>query len=555
MLSTLAMITFLAISCGSKGDSLFGAANVLKRVPADAAVVAVMNVGQMMNKLNYSEFKKTEMFQEMLKEAKSDDLKKILENPESSGIAMNGQFCMYADVKGNKDINVGFILPVKNVKELEAAFEKAAKSKDDSPFKKIETGKGYKYVTGKDASNEFAIGWDKNVLVFVMETKSDAKESLDKILNLKKDKSILTNKNFKSDKAEKHDVMLWVQSDPIVKMAKEDKKLSRNLKMVSLAGISEKALNGNSMALYYDFNKGDMQAGLSYNMSKELEDEYGIIFKKKMETDFSAYFPKKHLSVFTMIGLDIKGISQVLKNRGFDGLVSNYLSSADMTLKDLEKGLKGEIALAVYADPTAKNPRDAQKVVLAIAFDNSDFANKVLELPKKFGAGELKKSGNRYMSPMSKDVQGIIKNNVFVISNDISVIDQIENGGYKGAEAIDKDSYADMNKGWMSAHIDYAQLFTTLKTLPLGATGISNMGDMLNLLNKYNELQSATAVVSTEEAKVIVNLKNKNDNSLRVLSQLLNKMYLDRDEIQKEMDKIDMSGEDEEANENEDESL
>jgi hypothetical protein len=107
----------------------------------------------------------------------------------------------------------------------------------------------------------------------------------------------------------------------------------------------------------------------------------------------------------------------------------------------------------------------------------------------------------------------------------------------------------------MSAHIDYAQLFTTLKTLPLGATGISNMGDMLNLLNKYNELQSATAVVSTEEAKVIVNLKNKNDNSLRVLSQLLNKMYLNRDEIQKEMDKIDMSEEDEEANENEDESL
>ncbi len=541
MLSTLALITLFTVSCGNKADSAFGAANVLKRVPSDAAVVAVMNVGQMMNKLNYADFKKTDMFKDLLKQANQEDLKKILENPEASGIAMNGQFCMFADnIKSPKEFRFGFILPVKNVKDLEALFEKAAKGSGDSPFKKIESAKGYKFVKGKKENNEFSLGWNKDILVIIVNTNSEAKESLENIFDLKKDKSILSNKSFKAEKAEKHDVMLWVQSDPIIKTLKEDKSIARSLKMISLLGLTEESLNGNTMALYYDFNKGDMQAGLSYNMNKDIAKEYGIIFKKKMDTDFSAYFPKKNLSVMTMMGLDIKGIREVLKNRGFDGTAESFLKESNITLDDIQKGFTGEIALASYIDPTAKDAAKEQKVVVAIAFNNSTFLDKLLEAPKSMGGGEIKKQGSRYMSSTNKEVQGIVKNNVFVISNDLSILDQIEKGGFKGNEAIEKSAYADMNKGWMSVHVDYTQLFASLSVMPLGRNSLLNTNELMKILSKYDELESANAVVSTEEAKVIVNLKNKDQNSLKVLSQIMNKLYLDRDKIQEQMGEDDM---------------
>jgi hypothetical protein len=126
---------------------------------------------------------------------------------------------------------------------------------------------------------------------------------------------------------------------------------------------------------------------------------------------------------------------------------------------------------------------------------------------------------------------------VFVISNDLTIIDQIEKGGFKGNEAIEKSAYADMNKGWMSVHVDYTQLFASLGGMSLGRNGILNTNELMKILSKYDELESANAVVSTEEAKVIVNLKNKDQNSLKVLSQIMNKLYLDRDKIQEQMEK------------------
>jgi hypothetical protein len=86
-------------------------------------------------------------------------------------------------------------------------------------------------------------------------------------------------------------------------------------------------------------------------------------------------------------------------------------------------------------------------------------------------------------------------------------------------------------------HVDYTQLFASLGGMSLGRNGILNTNELMKILSKYDELESANAVVSTEEAKVIVNLKNKDQNSLKVLSQIMNKLYLDRDKIQEQMEK------------------
>jgi hypothetical protein len=537
MLTALTMFSLLSVSCGSKKDSLSGANGILKKIPENAAAVAVINVGQMMKKLNYADFKKTEMFQDMLKEAKTDEMKKILENPESSGIDMSSQFCMYVDAKDKDDFSVVFLMPVKNIKDLESVFEKSAKAGKESPFKDIQSAKSFKYVTGKDASLSFGLGWDKNLMVFVYNTKSDVEKSLSAVFENNGDKNISSNKNFKVDRIAKHDMALWVQSDPFVSIVKADKKMSRTLKQITFLGLTEEALNGNTMAMYYDFNNGEMQAGISYKMNEQIEKEYGMIFKKKMNTDFSAYFPKKNLSGISMFGLDMNGLKKVMENRSVDGFANAYLGNMGIKLDEVIKGFDGEFAFASYANPNAKNPADNQKIVVAIALNNPEIINKLMKASRELGAGEIKKSGNRYMSAMTKEVQGIVKNNVFIISNDLSVIDKIENGGFKGDEAIESKHYSEMKKGWASGHVDYTQLISSLQNLPLDATDAPRMSEIIAILREYNELISSTAVANTEETKVIFTMKNKDKNSLKVFSELMNKAYINREKIQKEFEK------------------
>lgn len=543
MLATIAMLTIFSSSCGNgkQGDAIFGVTNVLKRIPSDAVAVTVVNVGQIMNKLDYNEFKKTDLFKRMLSEAKNDLAKQILENPESSGIATNGQFCMYVDVKGKEDYTVGILLPVKNVKDLEALFDKSAKEKADSPFKKIESTKEYKFVQSKEKEMNVGIAWDKKMLVMTISSQASATEILANLFDTKRKESILTNKNFKAEKAEGHDFMFWMQSDPIVKIAKADKDVAKTLKQISFLGLTEEALDGNTVSLFYDFEKGKMEGGLSYKMNKEIEKEYGGIFKNKIGTDFSKYFPKKHLSGLTIIGLDTKGIQEVLKNRSFDGLVNQQLSEIGLSLDDLVKGLNGEIAIGSYVDPAAENALQAQKVVVAIAFEKPELLDKLLALTGEMGVGQIKKEGSRYVSAASKEAQGLMDKKVFVLSNDLTILDQIEKGGFKGAEAIEKEHYADMSKGWMSGHIDYGQLLATLEDMPSGAMmgGMMGLGKAVKMLNQYNELESTTAVVSTEEAKVTVHLKNKSENSLKTLSKSADKMYIDRAKIKKQMEELE----------------
>ena len=65
-LTPIVMIALLFSACGGSSNKAgpvgFGVMNVLKKIPSDASVVAVMNVGQLMNKLDYKSFKETELF-------------------------------------------------------------------------------------------------------------------------------------------------------------------------------------------------------------------------------------------------------------------------------------------------------------------------------------------------------------------------------------------------------------------------------------------------------------------------------------------------------------
>jgi hypothetical protein len=534
MLLALALIPLLSVSCGNKEKS------ILTSVPSESAMVALVNTGQLLKKMNFEEFKKAEFFDKMLKELNSPQLNILFENTDKSGLDFNGQACVFAIGKESEDFEIGIIFSIKNAKALEANFEKTAK--ENSIFKKIESGKDFKYFESKEAGKYISMGWDKNILVVTISSKPDSKSSLDKIFNLKEEESILTNKSFNSFKIEKNDMMLWVQSDPIVKMLKKNKETSSSIKQLSFFGINDQLLNGNNMALFCNFNKGNIETTVKYAMNEQIVKEYGSILKKKIDTDFSSLFPMKNLSSITMIGLDMKGLNEVLKKRGIDVAADMYLQQNGISLEELKNGFKGEIALASYIDNSITDVRKRQKFVAALAFNNAEIIDKVAYLPKAIGVGELKKTGSRYTNKYMKDLQGIVKNNMFIISNDISVIEKIEKGGFNGDETINAATLTAMKNGWVGSHTNFLQFNSNLDEMDLELSS-QFMADLLKTAMKNNELESTTSISNTENAKITVLFKNKEQNSLYTISQLINKLYLESKNMEgkKDEQKIDLN--------------
>ncbi len=530
-------VSFLIISCGS-GSGSANLKEILKKIPSSSTMVSIIDMDQMMKKMDYQEFKKSEIFKSMLKEAKTEELKKILENPEISGISINSQFGMYVDVKSADDYVIGFILPIKSIKDFEAQIEKTAKE-EKSPFKNIKKESKFKFVEEKTEGNNIGIAWNDKMLIMNISSKSALKELFVKNFESNEKESILSNKEFKVENAKGHDILFWAQTAPIMKLLKEDKQISRSLKQIAYLGLTEKALEDNSFSIYCDFKKAEMESGMTYSMSEELTKEYGSIFSKKISTDFTKFFPKKDLVGLSMLALDLKAVNQVLKNRGFDGLINMFIGEMGLTIEDFTNGLKGEIAFANYIDPSSKDMIQSQKMVLAIAMNDPAFIDKLVDLAFKSGMGAVKKSGKRYVSSMSDKVQGIMVDKVFIISTDISIIDKIEKGGFGGNEAIAKSEYDKIKDGWLSNYVDYIQMVASLSETAGSTLGLdTDYNKILKKISEYNELEYSTSVLSDKEAKFNIYFKNKENNSLKTIVKLLDKVYLEREDIKNQLDKF-----------------
>jgi len=61
---------------------------------------------------------------------------------------------------------------------------------------------------------------------------------------------------------------------------------------------------------------------------------------------------------------------------------------------------------------------------------------------------------------------------------------------------------------------------------------------ILKKISEYNELEYSTSVLSDKEAKFNIYFKNKENNSLKTIVKLLDKVYLEREDIKNQLDKF-----------------
>lgn len=545
ILTFATMIALSLTSCNSEqgqgeiAASGFGVTNVLKKIPADAAVVGVLDLGQVMKKMDYDAFIQTEMFDDMLADIEGDNadyLREILKDPKQSGIATNGKVCMYVNMESEDNLGVNLLFPIRNLKNLEALFDKVAE-KEDSPFKNIMEGEGFKYIEDSKNDSKISLGWTKKMLCFSISEKQNTTDNLKTVFDTKRKESIMTNKKFKAEKSEGHDFMVWVNTTPIMKAVMQDEESAKQVtQSLFFAGLKKESLDDNVVTWYYNFEKGEMKSGISYNMSDDIVKEYGMIFKSKIKTDFKKYFPTKDMINLTVLGLDTKGILEVLNNRSVTGMADNQLASMGMTTAEIMKGLNGDIAIGTYAN-TDENATSSNKMVIAIAFENTELIDKLIASAGQMGE-EIKKEGNRLImlndEMLGENGGGLIDGKVLILASDAAVLDQIEKGGFKGDQTIAQKHYKEMTNGWMGSHVDYNSLITTVENLAKSPMMRGGFGETAEMLAKYDEMDAFTAAVNTEQAEAIVSMKNKKDNSLKILMEVMDKVYKEQDDYKED---------------------
>jgi hypothetical protein len=531
MASAIAFVLILSMySCGEQpGSNVKG---IEGSIPSNASAVMLLNTGQLMEKADFDALKKTSFYKEMLVELEKESPEAIefFTDPTSAGIALSSNMGFYASLSENyaetKAVDVAFIFPVGNKDKIAETLENMMK---DKPELKLQEMDGYNMIALKN--NTKLIHNDK-ILAFV--SFEDAAK-INNILN-STGENIKSNENFNKHFKEGKDVMFWMHADHIIAMSLKESGQEAKIKGgLGMAQISEDVLKDNYMSFYYDFQKGEIDAGASFDFCDALKAEFGDFLPGELAVDYSNYIPSENLALAFSFGINPEGILEFVKKRKFDKMADQNLAMAGMDLEKIKNGITGGMALGVYA-PESDDADPA--VVFALGLKDKAFMTDIVD---KFGMlGGFVKDGDKYVktgSPSMDDPDEApqkviisIQDDVLLLSNSAELIDKAIAGGKNPV-------MAELQDGWMGAYMNYALLeehhdnFTSMAPLDPSHLAISKM------LHEYNEIADFKVLMKGEHIDIKTDLKNKDVNSLKRLIQVADEIYKNKEKIQTEIEK------------------
>lgn len=524
-----ATILFSLGSCGG-GATVTGSADISNAIPADATGVFLMNTKQLMEKADYASLKETSFFKDFIQKAKeeSPEMVPFLEDPKASGINMKGNMGLYfslpENIKNAKDIEFAFMLPVSDKAKMDAAITIALKEAKDA---KPEAKDGYTITTLE--SKMFLVQGD-NILAF---TSYNDDTKVKELIN-PSGENIHSNASFKKHLKESKDMLFWISSDPLVEMMLEDAGTAMQVRgALGAAQIPEEGLKGNYMSFFYDFNKGEMNAGASFDFSDVLVRELGDVFPSELAIDYSKYIPAENLAASMTFGISADGVLNFMAKRGLDKMVDQYLAMAGIDLGKIKDGITGGLAIGVYAPAAQDNDPG---MVLAMGLKDKAFMEGLLGL----AGGMITKDGDKYvftgqqsmMDPTAAPMQffAIIKDDAILISNSNAHLD-------KAIAGSSNKIVSELQAGWMGMFVDYNIMNDNYDVianyLPIDPATLS----MSKMMSKYQSVSTVKMVGKGDQVSANTILKDANINSLKSLIQSMDKMYQDRDKLEAEMKK------------------
>jgi hypothetical protein len=512
----LMLVVFLA-SCSKKAKV---------PVPEDAAIVIHIDGASLSSKLSWDEIKQGELYKLASAEIKDETAKKILDNPETSGIDIKSDAFLFIKVRGNGGY-VGFTCEVKDEKALTTLVTKVAQGK-------AVTKEGELSVLKDD---EAILTWNSDRLVMIADNPSInttasfggassrsrrfPQDSLLKFANevytLKAKQSVTNNDKFADMMKQPGDAHYWINSGAMYGNS-----------LPAMLGVAKISLlfEGNYTATTLNFDNGKITMEAKSYLNKEMEALYKKHNTKNLDDAMLKKIPGSVAGVMAM-NYPPDGLKDFLAMLGVDGLANMYLQKMGYSIEDFIKANKGDLVLAAsdfaFIEKEMRMGEGENafvhkmkapdvKVYFATSVNDNNSFQKLIDLLQQ----QVIAQAPEQVTVFANKVAYTLKDNWFIAGNDSSSINNF------GAASVDHPFISKISGHPMGGFIDIQKILTALKPSmenqeAMGAIIADESLKVWQDIVFYGGEYKDDAVVAHFE----INMMDKTTNSLKQLHNYL----------------------------------
>lgn len=497
-------------------------------VPADAAIVIHINGKSLHSKLSWDEFKQGDLYKAAAETFVDSLARKILDNPENTGIDIQSDAFFFARVHGRG----GYSAFTGNVKDEKAFADFLTKASEGKEITKqgalsvlklapeaILTWNSTRFVfigDTPDLNNASAFGMNKSGSY---QDRKFPEDSLIKfaseVYDIKGDKSVGSDKRFADMMKEPGDGHMWANAGRLY-----GKSLPGVMSMIKASLLFE----GNASATTMNFENGKITVSTKGYFNKELAALLKKHSMKNIDEDMLKSISSDNVAAVLAMNYPPEGLKEFLSLMGVDGLLNAGLAELGYSVEEFTKATKGDLLLA-YTDfeygpkPTAITTPDDEftyttnkpggKILFAASVnDKPSFEKLITLLQEKIG-----EAGSN-VQQMTGKIPYQLKDKWFVAGSDSDIVNGF-GASSKNHAFISKISghpfgaYADIQKFIGGSR-------ASIKDSAAAVIADASMKFWQDVVI-YGGETKGDAMTSTME----INLVDKNTNSLKQLNDYL----------------------------------
>lgn len=536
----LIVFTCLAVtSCNNKK-------NIASLIPSDALVVTYFDTKSFFDKLPYDSIKATELFKDIVTDSSLSELtKKILNDPDQSGIDLNDGMALFVSKGEDENYNVvfsGFIAD-------KSDFETFNKSLDSGAALSKEQNRNILVIR-----NTAVVGWNNNQFAYVLNV-SNPKEKLEnirdrqiklpeensdhvaaaqafinKLFSLSASASLASESRFNTLIKQTGEMKVWINPEKIIQISS----------MGALGMLQLDAVVKESRTTYaVNFDNGKIIATQKSYYNKEMTALIKKYTGEKVKPEDFAAIPSTDVLAAMRINFKPEGIMAFLKLAGLDGFVNMFAGELKVSSDDLVNSLAGTItgSLSDLKIPSFSNKGTSKSDVTIL---DPNTSKPIPQVNSNFSSGAdfnaLLSIGIRDKAVLQKLVDGLseafmgddmpadklpftLTDREFVISNNKNFTNKyVEAHSGSNPQWADKASghpfgfYLDINK--------ILQALPAASDTPAGESRAISLSFWKNIYATGGDFSGDALSVNSE-----VNLTDTQRNSLRQLNTYIDALY------------------------------
>jgi len=538
---------FLFSSCNKKNDEG-------KMIPKNAMFVVQLNTKSLREKLSWDDIKQTNWYKQAYTDGSAKGwMKKLLDNPENSGIDLDGGLVFFAAKNVGTDgemVLEGLVKDESNFEQFNKNLDSTATLRKDGDLNLLTlkdasvvawNDKHFTYVTNPTAAKSKFNSWNDTTenqgnMAPLVDNSITLSAVCKNLFSLKSDSSLEKNEKFTDLLKEKGDVHAWINTEEIMKS-------SSSLGMLGMLKL-DVFLKDNISTYTVSFENGKINVHQKAYAGKEFSDFLKKYHGENINADMIKNIPSENvLGVFAM-NFKPEGIKELIKLTGMDGFLNMYTGQIGFNIDDFVKANKGDIMLAltdlkIKADSISSkdeqgnstNPKAYTKPDMNFLFSVS--------IGDKPSFQKIVDAGKKLSSEMGNDTSIIYGQNdkLFAVSNHHQFLND-----YLAAKTNGKSDFIDkLSSHPIGLYIDIHKILSLIS-----AQKISNADDEL-IMNESLKLWNNIYMTGGEfkkngiEGNTEINFMDQNTNSLKQLNHyfdVIAKVEMAKKEKEKEKSEI-----------------